>query len=114
MSKFKGAKWAQILTLMAAMAASIVTEVSAAKSYADGLFEAVAAGDVTFSSSNFTVSFFNSNSNLLSVVIYYSSVSFDYFHFQVTSLNLCLTLLYKFGQKIFCCKNHKRNKKFFS
>lgn len=54
MSKFKGAKWAQILTLMAAMAASIVTEVSAAKSYADGLFEAVAAGDVTFSSSNFT------------------------------------------------------------
>ena len=27
---------------------------SAAKSYADGLFEAVAAGDVTFSSSNFT------------------------------------------------------------
>lgn len=54
MSKFKGAKWAQILTLMAAMAASIVTEVSAAKSYADGLFEAVAAGDVAFSSSNFT------------------------------------------------------------
>ena len=54
MSKFKSAKWAQILTLMAAMAASIVTEVSAAKSYADGLFEAVAAGDVTFSSSNFT------------------------------------------------------------
>lgn len=53
-SKFKSAKWAQILTLMAAMAASIVTEVSAAKSYADGLFEAVAAGDVTFSSSNFT------------------------------------------------------------
>ena len=54
MSKFKSAKWAQILTLMAVMAASIVTEVSAAKSYADGLFEAVAAGDVTFSSSNFT------------------------------------------------------------
>lgn len=54
MSKFKSAKWAQILTLMAAMAASIVTEVSAAKSYADGLFEAVAAGDVAFSSSNFT------------------------------------------------------------
>ena len=54
MSKFKSAKWAQILTLMAAMAASIVTEVSAAKSYADGLFEAVAAGDVTLSSSNFT------------------------------------------------------------
>ena len=53
-SKFKSAKWAQILTLMAAMAASIVTEVSAAKSYADGLFEAVAAGDVAFSSSNFT------------------------------------------------------------
>ena len=54
MSKFKSAKWAQILTLMAAMAASIVTEVSAAKSYADGLFEAIAAGDVAFSSSNFT------------------------------------------------------------
>lgn len=54
MSKFKSAKWAQILTLMAAMAASIVTEASAAKSYADGLFEAVAAGDVAFSSSNFT------------------------------------------------------------
>ena len=53
-SKFKSAKWAQILTLMAAMAASIVTEVSAAKSYSDGLFEAVAAGDVAFSSSNFT------------------------------------------------------------
>lgn len=54
MSKFKSAKWAQILTLMAAMAASIVTEALAAKSYADGLFEAVAAGDVAFSSSNFT------------------------------------------------------------
>jgi ABC-type phosphate transport system substrate-binding protein len=37
MAKFKGAKWAQILTLMAAMAASIVSEVASAKSYADGL-----------------------------------------------------------------------------
>ena len=54
MAKFKGAKWAQILTLMAAIAASIVSEVASAKSYADGLVSAIAAGDVAFSSSNFT------------------------------------------------------------
>lgn len=58
MAKFKGVKWAQILTLVAAMAASIVSEVSAAKTYAkdyaDGLKNALVAGDVTFSSSNFT------------------------------------------------------------
>ena len=58
MAKFKGVKWAQILTLVAAMAASIVSEVSAAKTYAkdyaDGLKSALVAGDVTFSSSNFT------------------------------------------------------------
>ena len=58
MAKFKGVKWAQILTLVAAMAASIVSEVSAAKTYAkdyaDGLKSALVAGDVTFSSNNFT------------------------------------------------------------
>lgn len=54
MAKFKGAKWAQILTLMAAIAASIVSEVASAKSYADSLVSAIAAGDVAFSSSNFT------------------------------------------------------------
>lgn len=58
MAKFKGVKWAQILTLVAAMAASIVSEVSAAKTYAkdyaDGLKSALVAGDVTFSSSNFS------------------------------------------------------------
>lgn len=52
MAKFKGAKWAQILTLMAAIAASIVSEVASAKSYADGLVSAIAAGDVAFTSSN--------------------------------------------------------------
>jgi hypothetical protein len=54
MAKFKGAKWAQLLTLMAAIAASVVSEVASAKSYADGLVQAIAAGDVAFSSSNFT------------------------------------------------------------
>ena len=54
MAKYKGAKWAQILTLMAAIAASLVSEVASAKSYADGLVSAIAAGDVAFSSSNFT------------------------------------------------------------
>jgi len=54
MTKFKGAKWAQLLTLMAAIAASVVSEVASAKSYADGLVQAIAAGDVAFSSSNFT------------------------------------------------------------
>ena len=58
MAKFKGAKWAQILTLMAAIAASIVSGVAEAKTYAkdytDGLFAALAAGDVSFSSNNFS------------------------------------------------------------
>ena len=54
MAKFKGIKWAQILTLMAAIAASIVSEVASAKQYADGLVSAIAAGDVAFTSSNFT------------------------------------------------------------
>lgn len=49
MAKFKGAKWAQILTLMAAIAASIVSGVAEAKTYAkdytDGLFAALAAGE---------------------------------------------------------------------
>lgn len=54
MAKYKGAKWAQILTLMAAIAASIVSEVASAKSYADGLVSAIAAGDVAFSSNNFS------------------------------------------------------------
>lgn len=58
MAKFKGIKWAQILTLVAAIAASIVSNVADAKAYAkdyaDGLVAAVAAGDVSFSSSNFS------------------------------------------------------------
>lgn len=58
MAKFKGAKWAQILTLMAAIAATIVSNVADAKSYAkdyaDGLVEAIAAGDVAFSNANFS------------------------------------------------------------
>lgn len=54
MAKFKGIKWAQILTLMAAIAASIVSEVASAKQYADGLVSAIAAGDVAFTSGNFT------------------------------------------------------------
>ena len=54
MAKFKGAKWAQLLTLMAAIAASVVSEVASAKSYAQGLVQAIEAGDVAFSSSNFT------------------------------------------------------------
>ena len=54
MTKFKGAKWAQLLTLMAAIAASVVSEVASAKSYAQGLVQAIEAGDVAFSSSNFT------------------------------------------------------------
>ncbi len=57
MAKFKGAKWAQILTLMAAMAASLhsgVTEAkNYAKSYADGLKAALVAGDVKYTSNNF-------------------------------------------------------------
>ena len=54
MAKFKGIKWAQILTLMAAIAASIVSEVASAKQYADGLVSAIKAGDVAFTSGNFT------------------------------------------------------------
>ncbi len=54
MATFKGIKWAQILTLMAAIAASIVSGVAEAKQYADGLVSAVEAGDVAFSSNNFT------------------------------------------------------------
>lgn len=58
MAKFKGIKWAQILTLVAAIAASIVSNVADAKSYAkdyaDGLVSAIAAGDVAFSSVNFS------------------------------------------------------------
>ena len=57
MAKFKGAKWAQILTLMAAIAASLVSGVTEAKTYAkdyvDGLFSAYSAGDLAFSSNNF-------------------------------------------------------------
>ena len=57
MAKFKGAKWAQILTLMAAIAASLVSGVTEAKTYAkdyvDGLFTAYSAGDLAFSSNNF-------------------------------------------------------------
>lgn len=53
MAKFKGIKWAQILTLMAAIAASIVSEVASAKQYADGLVSAIKAGDVAFTSGNF-------------------------------------------------------------
>lgn len=54
MAKFKGIKWAQILTLMAAIAASIVSEAASAKQYADGLVSAIKAGDVAFTSGNFT------------------------------------------------------------
>ena len=58
MAKFKGAKWAQILTLMAAIAASLVSGVTEAKTYAkdyvDGLFTAYSAGDLAFTSNNFT------------------------------------------------------------
>lgn len=54
MAKFKGIKWAQILTLMAAIAASIVSEVASAKTYAEGLVSAIKAGDVAFTSTNFT------------------------------------------------------------
>lgn len=54
MATYKGAKWAQILTLMAAIAASLVSGIAEAKSYADALVGAVAAGDVSFSSENFT------------------------------------------------------------
>ena len=54
MAKFKGIKWAQILTLVAAIAASLTSGVAEAKAYADGLVSAIAAGDVAFSSSNFT------------------------------------------------------------
>lgn len=57
MAKIKGAKWAQILTLMAAIAASLVSGVTEAKTYAkdyvDGLFTAYSAGDLAFSSNNF-------------------------------------------------------------
>ena len=57
MAKFKGAKWAQILTLMAAIAASLISGVTEAKdyakSYADGLKSALVAGDVKFTSQNF-------------------------------------------------------------
>lgn len=54
MATYKGVKWAQILTFMAAIAASIVSGVAEAKAYADGLVGAVAAGDVSFSSNNFS------------------------------------------------------------
>ncbi len=54
MAQFKGIKWAQILTLIAAIAASIVSGVAEAKQYADGLVSAVEAGDVAFSSNNFS------------------------------------------------------------
>lgn len=58
MAKFKGAKWAQILTLMAAIAATIVSNVADAKTYAkdyaDGLKSALVAGDVAFSNANFS------------------------------------------------------------
>lgn len=58
MAKFKGVKWAQILTLMAAIAASLISGVTEAKTYAknyaDGLKEALVAGDIAFSSNNFT------------------------------------------------------------
>ena len=57
MATFKGIKWAQILTLMAAMAASLVSGVTEAKNYAkeyaDGLKSALVAGDVKFTSQNF-------------------------------------------------------------
>lgn len=58
MAKIKSVKWAQILTLVAAIAASVVSNVADAKSYAkdyaDGLVSAIAAGDVAFSSANFS------------------------------------------------------------
>jgi len=57
MSIFKSIKWAQVLTLMAAMAASLISGVTEAKdyakSYADGLKSALVAGDVKFTSQNF-------------------------------------------------------------
>lgn len=57
MAKFKGAKWAQLLTLMAAIAASIISGVSEAKTYAknysDGLKAALVAGDIAFTNANF-------------------------------------------------------------
>lgn len=57
MATFKGIKWAQILTLMAAMAASLISGVTEAKdyakNYADGLKSALVAGDVKFTSQNF-------------------------------------------------------------
>lgn len=57
MTKFKGAKWAQLLTLMAAIAASIISGVSEAKTYAknysDGLKAALVAGDIAFTNANF-------------------------------------------------------------
>ena len=57
MATFKGIKWAQILTLMAAMAASLVSGVTEAKdyakNYADGLKSDLVAGDVKFTSQNF-------------------------------------------------------------
>lgn len=58
MAKFKGAKWAQILTLMAAIAATVVSNVADAKTYAkdyaDGLKTALVAGDVAFTNANFS------------------------------------------------------------
>ncbi|MBQ2674151.1 MAG: hypothetical protein IJG07_05655 [Prevotella sp.] len=58
MAKFKGAKWAQILTLMAAIAATIVSNVADAKTYAkdyaDSLKTALVAGDVAFTNANFS------------------------------------------------------------
>ena len=54
MAKIKGIKWAQILTLMAAMAASIVSSVADAKSYADGLKAALTAGDISFTNAAFS------------------------------------------------------------
>ncbi len=53
MTKYKGAKWAQILTLMAAIAASIVSGVAEAKAYAEGLTQALSAGDIAFSNAAF-------------------------------------------------------------
>lgn len=54
MAKFKGIKWAQILTLMAAIAASIFSGVADAKSYADGLKSALVAGDISFTNAAFS------------------------------------------------------------
>jgi hypothetical protein len=53
MAKFKGIKWAQILTLMTAIAVSINNSLASAKAYADGLISELSAGQVSFSSSNF-------------------------------------------------------------